>query len=296
LNGNATQTQLQSPNHRPIPTPLRVRWVRFRYQLLPVLTVILCALLAALLWMRHGGSGHAIGEVAIERIPVTTTVDGVLVDLAGRVIKPHDRVRQGDEIARIDTSPLEARRAQRQVDVERLRAEIKQTEAAPAGSSASGVSNEEHLKSLRTALANREEELAQLNASLSSLQQGVTAPVSGTVYKIFLRPGQLAKAGEPIMEISADGSTYVVSYLREGEQYIRPTPHMQVEVRPRADPKRVVEATVDTVGSTVESVPARQLRDQKVPEWGLPVRLTIPPDANLRPGEIVILAFKKATP
>jgi multidrug resistance efflux pump len=296
LNGNQTQSQLSSPNHRPIPTPLRVRWVHFRYQLLPVLTVILCSLLATMLWMRHAGSGNAIGEVAIERITVITTVDGVLVDLPGRVIKPHDRVRQGDEVARIDTTPLEARRAQRQVDVERLRAEIKTAESNPGGSSSPGVSNEDHLKSLRTALANREEELASLNASLSSLQQGVTAPVSGTVYKIFLRPGQLAKAGEPVMEISADGSTYVVSYLREAEQYIRPTPHMQVEVRPRADPKRVVPGTVDTVGSTVESVPARQLRDQKVPEWGLPVRLTIPSDANLRPGEIVILAFKKAAP
>ena len=102
-----------------------------------------------------------------------------------------------------------------------------------------GYAYSSRIKSLRTALANREEELAGLNASLSSLQQGVTAPVSGTVYKIFLRPGQLAKAGEPVMEISADGSTYVVSYLREAEQYIRPTPHMQVEVRPRADPKRV---------------------------------------------------------
>ena len=107
-----------------------------------------------MLWMRHAGSGNAIGEVAIERITVTTTVDGVLMDLPGRVIKPHDRVRQGDEIARIDTTPLEARRAQRQVDVERLRAEIKAAEANPGGSSSPGVSNEDHLKSLRTALAN----------------------------------------------------------------------------------------------------------------------------------------------
>jgi multidrug resistance efflux pump len=274
---------------------MRVRWVRFRHQLLPVLTVILCSLVAAILWRRHAGTGNAVGEVAVERVPITTTVDGVLADLPGRVIKPHDRVKQGEEIARLDTTPIEARRAQRQVDVERLRAEIKTAESGTAAAPA-GMSKEDHLKSLRTALSTREEELAQLNTALASLETGITAPVSGTVYKIFLRPGQLARAGDPIMEISADGSAYVVSYLREEQQYIRPTPRMQVEVRPRADPRRVVEGTVDTVGSTVESIPARQLRDQRVPEWGLPVRLTIPAEANLRPGEIVNLAFKKPAP
>ena len=149
---------------------------------------------------------------------------------------------------------------------------------------------------LTNSLAAIPAKLEQINTALASLQMGITAPVSGTVYRIYLRPGQLARAGDPIMEISADGSTYVVSYLREEQQYIRPTPRMQVEVRPRADPRRMVEGTVDTVGSTVEAVPARQLRDQRVPEWGLPVRLTIPADANLHPGEIVNLAFKKPAP
>ena len=289
---NGTQTQ----NHRPIPTPLRVRWVRFRHQLLPVLTVILCSLACILLWSRHAGSGNAVGEVAVERVTITASVDGVLTDLPGRVVKPHDRVKRGEEIARLDTTPLEARRAQRQVDVERLRAEIKAAESPSATAAGSGPTKEEHLKSLRTALSTREEELAQLTESLRSLEQGILAPLSGTIYKIYLRPGQLAKAGDPIMEISADGSAYVVSYLREEQQYIHPTPRMQVEVRPRADPRHVVEAVVDTVGSTVESVPSRQLRDQKVPEWGLPVRLSIPADANLHPGEMVNLAFKKPAP
>jgi len=181
------------------------------------------------------------------------------------------------------------------VGVERLRAGIKATEAAPAAPAGTGPSKEEHLKSLHIALATREEELSQLTEALRSLELGITAPMSGTVYKVFLRPGQLAKAGEPIMEISADGSAYVVSYLREEQQYIHPAPRMHVEVRPRADPRHVVEAVVDTVGSTVESVPSRQLRDQRVPEWGLPVRLSIPADSNLHPGEMVNLAFKKQT-
>jgi multidrug resistance efflux pump len=276
---------------RPIPTPLRIRWTRFRYQLLPVVTVVLCGSLAAWLWSRHAGSGQAVGEVAADRIPVTSTIDGVLADVPGRVINPHDRVSEGDAIARLDPAPIEARRSTRAVDVDRLRKEIQALESAPAGAAAAGAaSRDEQLKSLRAALSAREEELAQLDLALASLD--ITAPVSGTVFKVYLRPGQLARAGDIIMEISAEGSNYVVGYLREEQQYVRPTPKMAVEVRPRNDPRRVVRGTVDTVGATVEPVPARQLRDQRVPEWGLPVRLTLPENANLRPGEMVNLAFK----
>lgn len=291
MNGNQTN------NHRPIPTPMRVRWVRFRHQLLPVLTVMMCSLLSVWLWMRHAGSGNAVGEVAADRIPITSNVDGVLAELPGRVINPHDRVTEGDAIARLDPAPIEARRALRQSEAERLKSEIQALEAAPAqpaGADATATSKDERLKSLRTALTAREEEVAQLDLVLASLD--ITAPVSGTVYKVYLRPGQLARAGDIIMEISAEGSNYVVSYLREEQQYIKPTPRMVVDVRPRNDPRRLVQGTVDTVGATVEPVPARQLRDQKIPEWGLPVRLTIPADSNLRPGEMVNIAFKPTAP
>ena len=280
----------QATNHRPIPTPLRVRWLRFRHQLLPVVTVVFCGALAAWLWSRHAGSGNALGEVEARRIPITSNVDGILAALPGRVINVHDRVSEGDPIARLDPAPIEARRAQRQVEVERLRVELQALEAAPAQAAAGAPPKEERLASLRTALTTREEELAQLDLVLGSLD--ITAPVSGTVFRVYLRPGQLARAGDLIMEINADGAGYVVSYLREEQQYIKPSPKMAVEVRPRNDPRRVVQGVVDTVGATVEAVPARQLRDQRTPEWGLPVRLSIPPDANLRPGEMVNLAFK----
>jgi multidrug resistance efflux pump len=281
LNGNA------ATNHRPIPTPLRVRWVRFRHQLLPVVTVVFCSGLAGWLWSRHAGSGNAVGEVAADRIPITSNVDGVLAQLSGTVINPHDRVSEGDPIARLDPAPIEERRAIRQAEAERLRGEIRALEAATGDDAAA---RDAQLKSLRTALAAREAEVAQLNQTLAALE--ITAPVSGTVFKVYFRPGQYVRAGDIIMEISSNASNYVVTFLREEQQYIKPRRDMTVEVRPRNDPRRRVQGVVDTVGATVEPVPARQLRDQKIPEWGLPVRLTIPADANLRPGEMVNLAFQ----
>ena len=283
-----------APNHRPIPTPLRVRWLRFRHQLLPVVTVAICASLAAWLWSRHAGSGNAVGEVAADRIPITSNVDGVLADLGGRIINPHDRVSEGDAIARLDPAPIEARRALREAEAERLRSEIRALESpqAPAPAEAPG-GRDAQLKSLRSALATREEEVAQLDLVLGSLE--IPAPVSGTVARVYFRPGQFVRAGDIIMEISADRSNYVVGYLREEQQYIKPRERMVVDVRARNDPRRAVQGTVDTVGATIQPVPARQLRDQRVPEWGLPVRVTIPADANLLPGEMVNLAFKAAS-
>ena len=285
----------QAPNHRPIPTPLRVRWVRFRHQLLPVVTVAICSGVAAWLWSRHAGSGNAVGEVAAERIPITSNVDGVLAELTGGVINPHDRVSEGDAIARLDPAPIEQRRALRQSEAERLRGEIRALEAAapPAGDEAAAA-RDAQLRSLRTALTAREEEVAQLDLILGSLE--ITAPVSGTVARVYFRPGQAVRAGDIIMELAADDSNYVVSYLREEQQYINPRQKMPVDVRARNDPRRVVQGTVDTVGATIQPVPQRQLRDQRIPEWGLPVRVTIPADANLRPGEMVNLAFRTASP
>lgn len=285
----------EAPNHRPIPTPLRVRWVRFRHQLLPVVTVVICASVAGWLWTRHAGSGDAVGEVAAERVPITSNVDGVLAELTGGVINPHDRVSEGDAIARLDPAPIEARRALRLAEVERLRAEIRALESAPPPEGDGAAQNRDaQLKSLRTALAAREEELVQLELVLDSLE--ITAPVSGTVARVYFRPGQFVRAGDIIMEIAADDSNYVVSYLREEQQYINPRQKMLVAVRARNDPRRVVLGVVDTVGATIQPVPDRQLRDQRVPEWGLPVRVTIPAEANLRPGEMVNLAFKAEAP
>ena len=204
-----------------------------------------------------------------------------------------------DTIAALDPTPIEARRAARRVEVDRLRAEIETLEgtapgAAPAPQQQPTTQPDaDRLQALRTALTTREEELAQLELMLESLN--ITAPVSGTVSRIYFRPGQYVRAGDPIMEIFADGASYVVSFLREEQQYIKPHKDMPVEVRPRNDPRRVVQGTVDTVGAQVEAVPPHQLRDQKIPEWGLPVRMTIPANANLRPGELVNLTFKPAT-
>lgn len=290
----------------PIPTPLRVRWVRFRHQLFPFITVFVCAVLSGWLWQRQTGTGNAVGEVEVQRVPVTANMEGVLGPLPGRAVRLFDEIKEGDVIATLDPKTVQARRAARQVEVDRLRSELEALQAAaraaqggaakPSGAQPAtqpaDAAAASRIESVRQALDNREEELAALDLQLDSLD--VRAPISGTVVKLHLRPGQLVKPGEAIMEIAGANAGYVVSFLREGQTYIRPAPGMDVDVRPRTDPARIVKGKVDTVGAQVEAVPPRQLRDQKTPEWGLPVRLVIPPDTGLRPGEMVNLAFHHA--
>jgi hypothetical protein len=53
-----------------------------------------------------------------------------------------------------------------------------------------------------------------------------------------------------------------------------------------------MESFVQSVGPQVHQLPARFLQNPKVPEWGLPVQIAMPPEAELRPGETVDLVFR----
>lgn len=268
-------------NHdAPIPIPWRVRWVRFRHQLLPVLTLIFCSILAAWLWYNQTAAGQATGAVEMVRLPVTTGVQGTLAPLPGKQIEMFDKVAEGDVVAALEPGPMQARRKVVQAELEEL---LRQEKESP-----------ERAAALRTLIDGKEQDLADVDTKLQSLQ--LRSPLSGTVIQIFRRPGQAVQPGEPILEVASDRGTAVVTYLRQEQQHITPTKGMHVDVRLNRMPAKVVEGTVASVGGQIESVPNRQLRDQRVPEWGLPVRVTVPPDSgvDLRPGEGVTLHFRPA--
>jgi len=275
--GPSSSTPLD--DRQPIPIPMRVRWQRFRHQLLPVLTLIFCSILAGWLWYHQAAGGHAVGAVEVLHVPVTTTVHGTLAYLPGKQIQVLDKVGEGDVVAQIDSAAFKTRRAALQAELDDLRRQAKES----AGDAARG-------KSLQAMIDSKQQDLADADQKLESLQ--IRSPISGTVTHVHLRPGQAAQAGDPILEISADRSIAIVAYLRQDQQLINPTKGMPVHVYLNRRPVQTVVGQVETVGGQVESVPNRQLRDQKVPEWGLPVRVAVPEGVSLRPGEIVTLDFK----
>src|SRR5437762_6454923 len=93
----------------PIPIPMRVRWARFRYQLLPVLTLLVCSVLAGWLWFHQTAGGRAVGAVQIVQMPVTSTVQGLLGYLPGKQVEVFDKVSENDVVAMFDPAPFQAR-------------------------------------------------------------------------------------------------------------------------------------------------------------------------------------------
>lgn len=270
-----------------IKTPWRVQWVRFRSQAVPALTLTLCVALTVWLWSRHVGAGNAVGAVEVVRASITSDTDGILVQLPGGQVQQYQRVEEGQVIAKIDDAPLQRQRDAVQFEADNLRRQ--RAEATAPGETASP----DLLDALDRAIAGKDEQLAQIDLKLQSME--IRSPLTGTVLTVFRRPGQFVQPGTSILELAADEGAVIISFIRS-DQRIQPQPGMSVEVRPNSTPPRIFNSQVTDVGGQVDSVPSRLLRDPRTPEWGLPVRLTVPPEANLRPGEVVNLVFKTTGP
>ena len=149
------------------------------------------------------------------------------------------------------------------------------------------------LSPLRAAIATQEARIRELRLQVQLLE--IRSPISGTVAAIYCYPGQSVRIGTPVMLIAATQGQYILSYIRQ-DQRIRPAVGMSVDVRARILPRSTVRARIERVGPQIEPVPQHQLRDPKIPEWGQPVQIAMPKGLDLRPGELVDLAFTPPPP
>ena len=118
----------------------------------------------------------------------------------------------------------------------------------------------------------------------------IRAPISGTISAVLRDPGQVVLAGDDIMLIASESSRHILTYVREN-QGIQPEVGMKVLVRPRTDNAGTIPTVVLRVGAAVEEVPAHQRVDPSRPEWGLPVLIAAPQEADLVPGQLVGIAL-----
>ncbi|MEX2141193.1 MAG: hypothetical protein WD894_18150 [Pirellulales bacterium] len=154
------------------------------------------------------------------------------------------------------------------------------------------------LNPLRAALEYQSARIRELEVILPALE--IRSPIAGyivpttlssnaPVQPIAAMPGQQVRAGTVLFTVAAEEPEYIVSYVRP-TQRLQPEVGMTVAVRPRHG-NQIAHATIDRVGPQVELVPSHQVRDQRVTEWGLPVRIQVPRVLQLRPGELVDLKF-----
>jgi multidrug resistance efflux pump len=158
------------------------------------------------------------------------------------------------------------------------------------------------LDPLRSTIEYQEARIRELEVILQAL--AVRSPIDGFIVPttlannaptqpIIAMPGQQVRAGTVLFTIAAEEPEYIVSYVRP-TQRLRPEVGMTVAVRSR-NGNQVAHATIDRVGPQVELVPSHQVRDQRIMEWGLPVRIQVPRSLQLRPGELVDLKFLPPT-
>jgi multidrug resistance efflux pump len=145
------------------------------------------------------------------------------------------------------------------------------------------------LTPFRATVAAQEARMRQLKIQIEGL--AIRAPITGTINAIHGWPGQLVRAGEPIVTVAATHGQYIVSYVRQ-DQRLNPEVGSAVSVYIRGIRSQPMTATVERLGPQFLPIPRHQRRDPSVREWGLPVRITLPGGLDVRPGELVDLVFK----
>lgn len=151
------------------------------------------------------------------------------------------------------------------------------------------VEIEKQLMPIRAAVSALEARLTELQPQIENLH--IRAPITGRITAVYREPGQAVRAGEAIATIVAEIGDHISSYVRQ-DQGIIPTANMPVDVRVRRPGAVYMRTRVERVGPVFEPVPSQQLRNPRMPEWGLPVRIAMPPGMQVRPGELVEVRFR----
>lgn len=141
---------------------------------------------------------------------------------------------------------------------------------------------------LQAAVLTQELRIGELQLQVEGLE--ILAPISGVITVVHHVPGQTVQVGEPIVTIASPEGTHIVAYVRQRND-IQPQVGMRVSVQLRSHPGERFDSIIERVGPGYEPVPLSQLRDPATPEWGLPVRITLRRDVDLKPGELVDLRF-----
>jgi multidrug resistance efflux pump len=130
-------------------------------------------------------------------------------------------------------------------------------------------------------------------AIIESSQSIITlhAPMTGIVTEVLHRVGENVVVGEVLIIISATQPERIVGYLRQPFP-LEPFVGQQVEVRTHGRERLYGLAAITRVGATFEPILNAALHPATTPEVGLPVEVSLPPNLQLRPGELVSLVIR----
>jgi multidrug resistance efflux pump len=104
--------------------------------------------------------------------------------------------------------------------------------------------------------------------------------------QVVRRTGEVVAAGDAILAVSQSQPTEIVAYVNEQQlEFVRE--QMAVELVKTRTPLQIAQASVLSIGPTMELMPQRLWRNPTVPQWGRPILISVPPGLSLVPGEVV---------
>jgi hypothetical protein len=143
-------------------------------------------------------------------------------------------------------------------------------------------------KVLKEDIQYQQEQLLQLQKPIV-----LRAPVAGKISALMYHAGERVPAGAVIITISSSKTDRIVAYVRQPINF-RPKLGDMVTVRTRNTRRRTAEAQIVKIGTQLEPIGALLLPLAKtIPEIGLPIALTLPPELDLLPGEVVDLKLSR---
>jgi len=137
----------------------------------------------------------------------------------------------------------------------------------------------------------QEEKLKSAAAFLAPII--LVAPIEGMVNAVYRQAGENVRDGEPILALSAAKSDHIVGYLRQPFM-VEPEVGMPVEVRMRYPKPALHFAQILEIGTQLETI-TNSLgisRPGALMDIGLPIKVSVPNDLRVRPGELVDLIFR----
>lgn len=163
---------------------------------------------------------------------------------------------------------------------------------ADLSSDKAGVLTELRVQRFQTVKANEIIGLIE-PSELNSTPVVLKAGIGGIVKEIFSRPGETVAAGQPVVSIASADPVRIVGYLPAPAQKDLKV-GMDVEVRTRGMRPEVGKAKVLEVGTQLESLPSNMLGPLKLvnARQALPIDISVPPNLNLRTGELVELILR----
>jgi HlyD family secretion protein len=138
---------------------------------------------------------------------------------------------------------------------------------------------------LRATLALQGERLKLLEAQLRPVP--LRAPITGLVEEVYRRNGEYLTAGEAVLSISAPRTETIVAYLRQ-PLAVQPAVGTPVEIRTRRRDKLTAAGEIVAIGPHMQEItPALRRPVAFRHDSGLPVKISLPPELGLLPGETV---------